>query len=556
MTSAPDLSGRRHHIVTLAAWGVLFLAPMLVYALPLWQQALSDTPTAYLIWVPVITAIWGCMVMSTGSAYPDDGELDGLLGVALLGMSGLALAIGPFKWPYVFLAKDAGVLLWPLWGLGLSWLVFGVGSTRRLAAPLAFLFLAWPPLLTAVSAIAQGTLVQLSVSVLAAGAGAVAWIHQGLPSGTFLIRSAAQWVPVYVSEACSGADGLLGAAVLLPVMLMELRGTMLRRLTFVAAALALAVVLNLVRLGSIVAALHFTGAGFALAILHPALGFILFGLLGLVLLWMGRLLRLGGGFSAIRFDTLPGGLWRIMLGGLFAAGLFVSLIPALSPPLGSASRPLAVASASPSSLLPSLPGYAASRVTYFNDASVLGPDSFSVARTYLARSGGIVLAEVWSTPDPWALESFNFTDCLLYHGSTIVASQPFQVASGALATIFDVTLPPQQVGGRRTSYVDAEWDGAIRLPDGAVRYVRFSLAALAGAVPPARSLPGVFETPGGLESVAVAPPFGLWPTSMKPAEVSLESFASTFTDSLHSASAFVPAPTQRASGRGERGGLS
>ncbi len=164
-------------------WGVLSLVPLAAYALPLWQNVLADTPIAYLIWIPLLAVLWGASGIRRSAPVNDDSELDGILGGGLLLVVGAALVIGPARWPYFFVMESAGLLLWPLWTLGMAWLLFGVGVTPALLGPLAYLLFSWPPLLGAVATMTQGVLVQVAIASIAHLSQFVPWITtQGQPS--------------------------------------------------------------------------------------------------------------------------------------------------------------------------------------------------------------------------------------------------------------------------------------------------------------------------------------------------------------------------------------
>jgi exosortase len=268
----------------------LSLGPLAAYAAPLWQDILADTPIAYLMWIPLLAIIWGAQELQRSEVDPGDAELDAILGVSLLLVTGAALVIGPARWPYFFVMDNGGLLLWPLWLLGMSWLLFGISVTPRLLSPAAYLLLAWPPLLSAVASLTQSVLVRIAIGAVTDLSRFLPWLQtQG--QGTFLVAHGSTLVPVLVSNACSGADSAVGAAILLPVLLARLRGALWRKMLLVLAAIVGAVVLNVLRLAAIIAAIHYLGAAFALGVVHPSLGFVLFAFLAAIL--FGLLLHTG-----------------------------------------------------------------------------------------------------------------------------------------------------------------------------------------------------------------------------------------------------------------------
>ncbi len=512
----------------LSVWALVSLGPMAAYAAPLWQNILADTPIAYLIWIPLLAVSWAAQELRRGAVPQGDAELDAILGVGLLLVTGAALVIGPARWPYSFVMDSGGLLLWPLWLLGTSWLIFGIGVTPCLLAPAAYLLLAWPPILSQVAALTQNVLVRVAIGAITGLVRFVPWLHaQG--QGTFLVAHGASTVPVLVSNACSGADSALGAAILLPVLLARLSGAPWRKAILVIVAIAGAVALNLLRLAAIVAAIHFFGASFALGVVHPSLGFVLFAFLALAMLaasgWLGlRQSPLG---------DLPrtGGSGRLWLSLALGAGLFAVLVPLFSVHPGAPGSPLGVRSESPWALMPRLTGFTAKDPQHFDDASILGPGGYSVAQTYVAPGGATVLAEVWLTPNLATLESYGFRDCLLFHGEQIGATRTFAISAGTPAVDYALSLPPEVVGGVTQPYEDIEWESAVRLPGGSVRYLRYALATLpepAGSWPTSLgSAPGPLQLEG-MSALAMPPAYGRWPRALLTTQSGLRRFARAF----------------------------
>jgi len=522
----------RTDTVRLVVWSLVALVPFAAYATPLWQNILADTPIAYLLWIPLLAALWSVQELRRGDAARSDAELDVILGFGLLLATGAALVIGPARWPYFFVMQSGGLLLWPAWLLGTAWLVFGTGATRRLVWPLLYLLLAWPPILSALASITQDFLVQLAIGAITSLSHVLPWLQtQG--SGTFLVGYGSTMVPVLVSNACSGADSALGAAILLPVLLGRLRGAAWRKGLLVVAALAGAVALNLVRLAAIIAAIHWLGSGFAMGVLHPSLGFILFAALALAMLaaagWLG--LR-----QAVYAAAPPaGGVGRLVLALALAGGLFALLLPLFSMHPGAPGSPLPVRSQSPWGLLPRLAGFRIVGRQHFDDQSILGPGAQSVAETYVAPSGAGVLAEVWLTPNLSNLESYGFQNCVMFHGEQIGATRAFDVSAGTPAVDYALSLPPAKVGGRRQPYEDIEWESAVRMPNGSVQYLRYALAALPQAP---RDWPtAVLGAPspyplGGMAAIGMPPATGRWPAVLSGTRQGLDRLARTFVADL------------------------
>lgn len=534
IAASTGVTVRPSRSLRLVIWGLLSLAPLAAYAVPLWQNVLADTPIAYLVWIPVLAVLWGGFGIRSSPPALDDAELDAILGVGLLALVGAALVIGPARWPYLFVMQSAGLLLWPLWMLGMAWLMFGLSVTSRLIAPLLYIVLAWPPILGFIASLTQGILVRIAVGAITDASSSITWVQALGQSGTFLVAHGSALVPVLISNACSGADSALGAAILLPLLLTQFSGAVWRKGVLVLASLVGAVAFNLLRLAVIIVALHTAGTAFALGILHPVLGLVLFAVLALCLLGVA-------GWIGLRLKDQPSsampvaGRSRLYASWVLSAGLFAALWPMFSTPFGAPGKPLPVRTSSVDSLLPRLRGMQAVGQQHFNDASILGPGSVSVAQMYVTATGASVLAEVWATPNLGALESYGFNNCLLFHGEQLNALQTFDVSTATAAEDYALRLPPPVPGQTWVSYEDIEWEGAVRLPSGRVLYLRYALAALPQQVGlwPTALRQGVLPPPAsGLTAMAMPPSFGPWPRDLRSMQGPLERFAQTFAKAV------------------------
>jgi exosortase/archaeosortase family protein len=464
----------------LVTWAVLAVGPLVPYALPLVRWALADTPLAYLVWVAPIAMLWAVDNIRRLPAYPDDGELNSLMGGALLFTVGLALIGGPHLWPFVFTQDRLALLLWPLWALALAWLWFGVAVTPALIAPLSFLLLGWPPLMQVVAAHTQGALLALDRAVLSAATrlpGTVAWLRLASDASVVRIAYGHGWLPVAVASACSGADSVLAAIIVLPFVLSRSVGSGVLKVALVGATAGAALVLNLLRVAVLLIALHLWGSAFTFGTLHPVLGPLLFLVLAVTLVRVAdrlHLLPLEGpaGDDVVSLPS-PG---RTVAGLLSAIALTLGLLPVMTAPPGVLGRTVAVRSLTPLSLFPHLAGFTPVVLGTYDDSSVLGPGSASAAVAYSNPAGAYVLAQVWLTPTLGALGSYGYDNCLMFHGDTIVATRSFALADGALATAYGVELPPAQVGGRGPLYLDVEWTHSVTA-DGRTAYIRVALAA-------------------------------------------------------------------------------
>ncbi len=484
ISKAISTTQRRSSTLLWILWVGVSTAPLLAYASPLWQNILADTPIADLIWIPILAmgwASWNLLVIP--STANDDSELDAILGFSLALLTGMALVIGPARWPTAFVFDHGGLLLWPLWILAMTWLFWGLDATSKVTGPLLYLFLVWPPVFEGIANATQTLLVNWAIKILEISTSRLHWIHAVQPFGTFDVAYRSTEFAVIVAQACSGADSVLGAAIVIPVIWFLLNGKRSHKAYLALIALVGALVLNWLRLVMIVLAVHVIGPQFTFAYIHPVLGFILFALLTVFLILLMKPLGLSIPGSQASPRIRPVGIGRILAAIVVASAVFFLLIPLFSLAQGSFGKPQTIQRNALALLFPPLPGLSRHIVYHANEESILGPHSATLAELYAnPRIGSQAMVEVWSAADANMLATYGFHNCLLYHGDTIAAAQSFQLMPGVVATVYAVTLPANYVGGPRSTYVDVEWTDAVRKPDG-LRFMRWSLAAFPGSSP-------------------------------------------------------------------------
>ncbi|MDA8346069.1 MAG: archaeosortase/exosortase family protein [Thermaerobacter sp.] len=532
MTDRTSLSSLRARRRWIALWLLVAIAPLIPYALPLAQQALSDTPLAYLVWIPPIGFAWAVWVLREHPDYNNDLETNLILGSGLVGIVGLILVAGPSMWPYSFVGQEMGLVLWPLWALGTAWLVFGVTVTPRIAAPLIYLVFAWPPPLTWLITRVQGLLTTTALAATHLGAGALPWIA-ARSSGTFLVQHGSAMVPVIINSACSGADSVLAVAIVLPVLLAQFAGRWQAKAALVALGAVLALVLNLLRLGLLILALHLWGSYLAFDVLHPVLGFVLFALLVVLLLRVTIALGLSPHDTAKPFAALRGpSLATVVVAVIAALVVTFSLLPLIYARNELPGTSVPVKSTNLARIAPQLPGFRRVLIGRFDDASVLGSGSSSIAYAYSTPQGAYVLAQIYETPNLGALESYTYGNCVAYHGDRTVATLPFLVGSGKVAKEYGVFLPPAKVGGTGAPVADAEWTLSVK-SGGETIFLRVALSAPAE---PAEywkaSYFGSYRRPLGLLALASAPAQGAMPAGLGTSAQVLRQFAADYESAL------------------------
>lgn len=473
----PGLSRRlTRQSVWIWTWVIGSMLPIIPYASPLWTGAWADTPYAYLVWIPVFAFLWGSWTLRRVFRYNDDAELNGLVGIPLIVFTGSLLVAGMTTWQFYFVGQNIGLLIWPFWSLGLAWLMFGVGVTRYLLRPLAYLFLCWPPLYSSIVAFTNPILDNLANIGVTRLAQAFSWLRIGTPVGTYVVFHGTHGIPVYVTSVCSGADSFLAMVILFPIILVSFTGHWLKKLILVAAGALLAIFANLTRLVLIIIALHQFGSQFALGVLHPVLGVILFVIMVLIIMAVGKVI----GLSVRRFEKTPHlrkpGYARFGVATLSIGLLTVLLLPLYSASPGTTREPVSVTTNNLDAIMPSLLGWRRQLIGNYNEASILGPGSKSTALTYATVQGDYAMAELWWTYQPISLQGYAENNCMLFHGESILGTKTLRINKSMTATVYTILLPPNVIGGKRNVYVDTVYSYSVKF-HGRRAYIRSEIAA-------------------------------------------------------------------------------
>lgn len=248
-----------------------------------------QTPLAYLGLVPLMAiglAVARIRIEPRGLPIHDR-QLDWIVGLGLLGAAGAVLILVPDPTSSVFWLQRFDLLTMPLFVAGLIALLFGVRRMWSLKGPIAFLLLAWPVPYTMFLTGAIGQFTEVTARLVAAITMIVP-VATPAPSDVtlFFVGSGAKTFSVSIGSACAGVNSFVGFLLIGTALLYVVRGSAARRITWLAAGLALIFALNVVRIVGILV----IGAGFgqeaALDILHPIAGLLVFnaGVLAMVAL--------------------------------------------------------------------------------------------------------------------------------------------------------------------------------------------------------------------------------------------------------------------------------
>ena len=419
------------------------------------------------------------------------------------------LALGPVTAGNHYYAMRPDLLALPLIAVAAVCLVFGVRALVAFVAPLAVLTLAWPlplraavePVTTAVvsltSAAVQHLLAVLPLATVVSAPGDLRLTVTG-PQGPF---------DVLVASACSGVGGITGMLLIGLCAQYVLHGPVRARLLWLAAGVALAWSLNVVRIMALLGLGAWRGQHVALDVVHPVAGLVLLNAALLVLLLTAR--RFGLVLALRRrapYDTpltaaaAPDDRMRraerARRAGAMVAGVLVLAAAGTSIPVTAAAYQAGVPA-----------------VTAFAHAPELGP-RFTVtdgqekvwARAYFGAdsswmryrarpTSGAVGYSMWVdsvlTADWSGLRAHPLLDCYEFHGFELVSTARPTLAAGILA---------DQVVYRRAdgaTWHVLSWEWPVTTPSGELAHERVTLLASSSSTDVADGL-APSEGDGGL----------------------------------------------------------
>ena len=257
-----------------------------------------ETPLADLVLVPAVAVL--LLVAASRRhryvAFLRLGRVDFLVGGLLLLASLAFLTVGPALWSKYFWAMRLDLLTLPLFAAAGVVLLFGSRALVPFWFPLAFLFLAWPLPYLALLEHVLGlftTTTAAAVEHVNALAG-IATPVAGSDGSRYLVEHNGQQVVVSVASACSGVNSLVGFGIIGAAALWFIRGSVVRRVSWLALGGALVWALNVGRILLVLLTARRLGEHVAFDVLHPVAGIVTLNvafLLALALLPLFRLRR-------------------------------------------------------------------------------------------------------------------------------------------------------------------------------------------------------------------------------------------------------------------------
>jgi exosortase/archaeosortase family protein len=277
------LTSPRYTVQRRALLAIGLVAVAFHYSLSTLVRTLGDqTPLAYLGLVPVIALLLAAASIrpSVGEPPIHDRQVDYIIGVPML-LGALTFNIlMPVRMSTLFWLYRMDLVALPLFVAGTITLLFGVRTLWRLRIPVGFLILAWPlpyttMLLDSLSSFTNSTLSALNVLLHVD--------HVAAPSpaqgqGIYTVTHAGHTFSVSVASACSGVNGVVGYLLIGIAFLAIVKGGWAPKLIWLALGLIGVWMSNVARIFLILFAGAHWGQHFAIEVLHPFIGLLMFNL--------------------------------------------------------------------------------------------------------------------------------------------------------------------------------------------------------------------------------------------------------------------------------------
>jgi exosortase/archaeosortase family protein len=482
-----------------------------------------ETPLAYLALVPLIALLLGVVNFRLQPYLRPihDRQLDWILGLFLIAVAASIDLLLPSAYSADFWLHRIDMIGLPFFAAGMVALLYGTRRLWALRWSIVFLFLAWPDPYVTVLAAAIGTSTDLALAAVEASLRLVP-VAQSLGNGTFLISHGSEQFSLAVGSACSGINSLVGFVIIGAAFNTIFTGRFFGRILWLAAGLLLVGAFNVARIDLIFVAGWAFGEPFAIDVLHPVAGIIVFGLGALAMLGIAPIFGLRIPVAPPRDPdaeaTRPGVQTRRtrsaargirvaapMAIGLGLAGVLAmpnagfahydSLVDAFGHPTLGTIDPNAVTvagwQAAPSTSFDQATSYFGAHATWERVA-------FSSTSSSTTQPSSVYL-DVIRTDDSGSLASYGVEACYNFHGFDQVSNISTDVGAGVEAKVASYRSPVEA-----TDWSILWWEWPYDA-GGQTRYERLVLLAPldASGQPGGVTPQTIFKTTAGtLESLA------------------------------------------------------
>lgn len=429
-----------------------------------------ETPLAYLGLVPLVALF--LIAVNALAPKPDanihDRYIDYIIGVPLLLFALAIVVIVPIRLSTFFWLWRLDLVSLPFFAAGAIAIAFGVRALWRIRLPLGFLLLAWPPPYTLFLAAELQWFTSVTIGAARSVLRIVA-VAQPIDAGDgslFLVPNAVHPFVLSVSSACSGVNGIFGFLLVAAACFAVVRGKLIAKLTWIGAGMLLLWVLDIARILLIFATGKAWGEDFAISVLHPILGLVLFNLSVLVMLLALPLFRLKLPHPAIyRWLPRPASTAAdgtrtpfvvrpavrragVALAVLAVAGVLTGAANARLPEFELLSHDLGPPRLQPSAVaaygvpdwsLRQVDSYPWARAYFGSDATWYrynygpGPAAFGQPLGLQARFLAPIVMDVISTSNLGTFSAYGIESCYRFHNFLIVEGRRVDLGAGVIA---------------------------------------------------------------------------------------------------------------------------
>lgn len=398
----------------------------------------SESPESLLLIVPFVAAyvLW----RSLRASARDGGELavNLFFGTPVLLVLLTLLLWFPTRLSYFYWVYRLDLLAVPFFVGFAVLVVFGATALWRARWAIALLLLGWPPLLDSLL-----RLVTTRICVVQAALIGLLPLPATRTGTTFVVGPHAA---ITVAAPCSGLLGVVSMLLVGGVVVAVRSGSRRRKLAWLAAAVALALVANVLRLALVLAVAAHAGIDSGFALFHALAGPLLFAVTLLAALQLLAPLGLKPASPAV---TAPSPVELRRPTAVTVAGLVAILAAIASWSTAAARTPGLFRDAitlAPQQLLPLPSGFSD---TGTSDLASLGALFGGSARAQLTHIAGLrgdaVAAQVVVTPTYRQARRYDVLDCFVFHREHVYSTHVEPLVDGGSAVLTAVRLDHEDV---------------------------------------------------------------------------------------------------------------
>jgi exosortase/archaeosortase family protein len=355
----------------------------------------------------------------------------------------------PPRLSWYFWVYRMDLLAFPLTVAAAGFIFLGYQQVLRAWQAFALVFLVWPYPAVRLQQLLSDPMTRTTVWV-AHRAVDFASLPYEIDGGVFTSTHLpeGETFAIELGQVCSGSALTIGFLLVGTVVCCLMRGPLMSRLRWLLLGTVLAYALNLVRVGVLLAVAAHVSEGFALEVLHPVLGLVLFALLVMGMLFalhaFGLELAVNGTGSHVLWEPAEGG-GRALRGVQIATVAVASLIAMLALQvqqyafIGVGDGAPAIDVTSERTILPQVEGWQLQHVKQIAWSDLFGASSRGDIFLYQYPAGPAIVVQVVVADSKATIDRYSLEQCTLFHRGTIEALQYVSLPHGATGVLLHDT---------------------------------------------------------------------------------------------------------------------